>query len=81
MRKKTIYVSFQPMTARIYVNQRPPKQFPYLKNPDFKQVRGLPPHEWTISSFKGPRMPYKRLLMIGMGVALALAVVGGLWIV
>lgn len=52
--KKTIYISFQDSTARIYINQVPPPEYPFIKDPDLKKGRGVPMHKWYPELFEEP---------------------------
>lgn len=77
--KKTIYISFQDETARIYVNQVPPPEFPSIKDPDLKKGRGVPMHKWYPELFQEHSiMRLKRLHGVQMAAALAGALTAGL---
>jgi len=72
---RTVYVSFQPDTARVYPNQTPPEAYPSLKNPDFSKVKGIPMHKWTPEHFTKPS--YKPFIRATRGLqALQMAMMG-----
>lgn len=70
---KKIYISFQD-TPRIYVNQPPPKGFPFIENPDLSRVKGIPMQEWTLAHltptpfWKEPRL----YVLIAIGALITL---------
>ena len=49
MKKK--YISFQPNGARVYTNQLPPKEHPFVEDPDFSLVKKLHISKWTHKHF------------------------------
>jgi len=50
--KKTFYVSFQEGGPKIYVEQLPPANFPFIKNPDLSKAEGIVMDDWHEGLFK-----------------------------
>lgn len=68
---------------RIYRDERAiPPGYKYLKNPDLKQVRGIPMHMWRIEDFGRVANPYASfrtvVIVSALGAALLASFLVGL---